>query len=159
MKFVKWGLFGALVLFLLIQLVPYGRSHTNPPVTGEPNWDSRRTQQLAEAACFSCHSNETEYPWYSNVAPASWLIQRDIDEGRDALNFSEFDREQEADEAAEVVADGEMPPPSYTLINPDARLSDAEREQLVRGLEATFGTGDEGGGGSGDEDGDNSGPG
>ena len=118
MRFLRWGLFGALALFLLIQLIPYGRSHTNPPVTGEPNWDSRRTRQLAETACFSCHSNETEYPWYSNVAPASWLIQRDIDEGRDALNFSEFDRDQGADEAAEVVAEGEMPQTRYTLINP-----------------------------------------
>ena len=150
MRFLKWGFIGAVVLFLVIQLVPYGRSHTNPPVTGEPNWDSPRTRTLAEAACFSCHSNETEYPWYSNVAPMSWLVQRDIDAGRAVLNFSEFDREQEADEAAEVVAEGEMPPASYTLINSDARLSDAERRELVRGLEATFG------GGEGD---DNSGPG
>lgn len=96
-----------------------------------------------------CHSNETEYRGNSHIAPASWLIQNDIDQGRAALNFSEFDRAQEeAEEAAETVAEGEMPPLRYTIINSDARLSDAERAQLLRGLEATLG---------GDED--NSGPG
>lgn len=148
-KVLKWGAFGAVVLFLLIQLVPYGRSHTNPPVTGEPNWDSTRTRRLTQDACFSCHSNETEYAWYSHIAPASWLIQRDIEQGREALNFSEFDRgQEEAEEAAETVADGEMPPLRYTIINPDARLSDAEKRQLIVGLRATLGG-----------DGDNSGPG
>jgi mono/diheme cytochrome c family protein len=148
-KVLKWGSFGAVGLFLLIQLVPYGRSHTNPPVTGEPNWDNRRTRRLAQDACFSCHSNETEYSWYSHIAPASWLIQRDIEQGREALNFSEFHRgQEEAEEAAETVVDGEMAPLRYTIINPDARLSDAEKRQLIEGLRATPGG-----------DGDNSGPG
>jgi hypothetical protein len=145
-KIIKWGLFGAIAIFLLIQLIPYGRSHENPPVTGEPNWNSDGTRQLTQDACFSCHSNETEYPWYSHIAPASWLIQRDIDEGRAALNFSEFDRDQEeAGEAAETVADGEMPPLRYTIINSDARLSDEETRQLVRGLEETLGSDDNSG--------------
>src|SRR5574340_945670 len=68
--------------FLLIQLVPYGRNHTNPPVTGEPRWDSPQTRALAARACFDCHSNETKWRWYSNIAPISWLIQRDVDSGR-----------------------------------------------------------------------------
>ncbi|MEZ4770229.1 MAG: heme-binding domain-containing protein [Caldilineales bacterium] len=69
-------------VFLLIQLVPYGRDHTNPPVVQEPVWDSPQTEALARAACYDCHSNEVVWPWYSNIAPISWLVQRDVDEGR-----------------------------------------------------------------------------
>jgi hypothetical protein len=142
-KLLKWGANGAVALGLLIQLIPYGRSHTNPPVTAEPNWDSERTRRLAEDACSSCHSNATEWPWYSHIAPVSWLIQRDVEAGRAALNFSEFDLEQdEAEDAAETVVDGEMPPLRYTLVNPSARLSEDERRQLIRGLEATLGGGE-----------------
>lgn len=141
------------ILVVLIQFVPYGRDHANPPITAEPNWDSPRTRELAVVACFDCHSNETRYPWYSNIAPMSWLLQRDVDEGRAELNFSEFDREQEADDAAETVQEGEMPPRSYTLFHPDARLSDLERRRLIEGLLATLGGEGEGG------DEDNSGPG
>ena len=56
--------------FLLIQFVPFGRDHTNPPVVQEPKWDSPATRELAKRACFDCHSNETVWPWYSNIAPA-----------------------------------------------------------------------------------------
>jgi len=62
----------------------------------------KRTEALARAACFDRHSNETKWPWYTNVAPMSWLIQRDVDEGCEVLNFSEWDRPQQADEVAEV---------------------------------------------------------
>jgi hypothetical protein len=131
------------VLFVLIQVVPYGRSHENPPVTGEPAWDGPRTAELARRACFDCHSNETVWPWYSWVAPVSWLVQSDVDEGRAHLNFSEFDKEQKhADDAADEVEDGEMPPATYLLAHADAKLSDAEKAELIRGLEATFGEDD-----------------
>jgi len=63
------------IVFIAMQLVPYGHAHTNPPVTGEPKWDSPQTRELAKRACFDCHSNETDWPWYSNIAPVSWLIQ------------------------------------------------------------------------------------
>jgi mono/diheme cytochrome c family protein len=135
--------------FVLMQLVPFGRDHTTPPVTAEPAWDSPRTRQLAMDSCGSCHSNETEWPWYSNVAPMSWLVQRDVEEGRAVLNFSEWDREQEeANDAAETIEEDEMPPFSYLLIHPDARLSDAEAQRLMEGLEATFGAEDNSGPGS-----------
>ena len=130
--------------FGAIQLVPYGRNHTNPPVASEPAWDSAATRATAVAACFDCHSNQTVWPWYSNIAPVSWLVQHDVGEGRQALNFSEWGRGQEADEAAEAVAEGKMPPFSYTLMHPDARLSGTAREDFIRGLTATFGG--EGGG-------------
>ncbi|HEU5321850.1 MAG TPA: heme-binding domain-containing protein, partial [Methylomirabilota bacterium] len=97
-----------------IQLVPYGRDHTNPPVTREPGWDRPQTRALAVRACFDCHSNQTVWPWYSSLAPVSWLLQRDVDEGRRALNFSEWDRRQgEAHESAKTVRKGEMPPWFY----------------------------------------------
>ena len=127
-------------LFVAIQFVPYGREHTNPPVRQEPAWDSPQTRALVERACFDCHSNQTEWPWYANEAPVSWLVQHDVEEGRGALNFSEFDRPQEeAHEAAEEVEEGNMPMPIFLITHPEARLSDAERAQLVGGLRATLG--------------------
>lgn len=147
---------GALVL---IQLIPYGRAHTNPPVAREPAWDRAATRSLADRACFDCHSNQTRWPWYGHVAPLSWMVQRHVDEGREVLNFSEWDRSyEEAGEAAETVVEGEMPPASYLLLHPEARLSARERDQLARGLTASLGVGRGGeqGAGSGerDEDGD-----
>lgn len=127
---------------VVIQPVPYGRSHSNPAVTAEPEWDSPRTRELTVRACYDCHSNEVDWPWYSNVAPVSWAVTMHVDEGRDKLNFSEWDRPQrEADEAAGTVEEGSMPPPYFTrFANGDARLTDAEKQELIRGLEATFGS-------------------
>ena len=127
-------------LFVAIQLVPYGRDHTNPPVTAEPAWDSARTRDLATTACFDCHSNETEWPWYTNVAPMSWLVQRDVDEGRETLNFSAWDQPQseEIEEIGEIVVEGGMPPIQYTVLHSAARFSDEDTETLADGLEATI---------------------
>ena len=123
---------GGVVLFGLIQLVPYGRSHDNPPVLAEPQWDSPATRDLAVRACYDCHSNETVWPWYSNIAPISWVVQNHTDEGREKINFSEWGtRRQETDELAEAVLEGEMPMSSYLPMHPDARLTAAEKQQLV----------------------------
>jgi hypothetical protein len=133
---------GALVVvtMIAIQFVPYGGNHANPPVTAEPRWDTPETRALAVRACFDCHSNETTWPWYSKVAPLSWLIQRDVVEGRRELNYSEWDRAQgEAHESAKSVRKGEMPPWFYAWPATRARLTPAERTLLIAGLEATFG--------------------
>ncbi len=131
---------------LLIQFVPYGRAHANPPLVAEPAWDTAQTRQSFMAACGDCHSNETLWPWYSNVAPASWLVQRDVEEGRAALNVSEWGRpENEGDHAAHMVREGEMPPAAYRMMHSGARLSDAKREALIAGLVATFGDHEHGG--------------
>ena len=135
----KWAAIAVVALVVAIQLVPYGRAHDNAAVVAEPNWDSPRTRELAKRACFDCHSNETTWPWYSNVAPASWLIQSDVDEGRRALNFSEWGGRDEAREAAETVREGEMPPSYYTWLHGTAKLSDAEKDELIQGFLATFG--------------------
>jgi len=87
-----------------------------------------------------CHSNETEWPWYSSVAPISWLVQHDVEEARSHFNVSEWGRaKNHGDEAAKEVRDGEMPPWFYRPAHPEARLSDAERQELIAGLVATFG--------------------
>jgi hypothetical protein len=125
------------LLLLLAQAVPYGRAHANPPIRQEPAWDTAQTRALVVRACFDCHSNQTEWAWYSNVAPVSWLVQRDVERGRRALNFSEWDRAQERGrEAAESVQEGSMPPAFYTLVHPGAQLSASERQLLIRGLAA-----------------------
>ncbi len=125
-----------LVGFVLIQLVPYGRSHTNPAIVQEPAWDGPQTRALAVRACFDCHSNETVWPWYSSIAPVSWLVQRDVDEGRSKYNFSDWGRyPEDGDDLAEAIAEGEMPPWFYLPLHPDARFTAAEKQALIDGLE------------------------
>ena len=125
---------------LLIQLLPYGRDHTNPPAIAEPPWDSPQTRASFMQVCGDCHSNETIWPWYSHVAPVSWLIQHDVEEGREYLNVSEWGtREFEAEEAAEVYKEGEMPPLQYYPTHPEARLPAAARSDFMQGLITTFG--------------------
>lgn len=129
-----------LAALVAIQLVPYGRNHTNPPVTGEPAWNSPETRALAKRACFDCHSNESVWPWYSNIAPASWLIQRDVDEGRAKLNFSAWGQgEQEVDDSAKLIQDGEMPPWFYLPLHSEANLTAAEKQALIQGLQVLSG--------------------
>lgn len=142
-----------LAVFGLLQLVPYGWWHENPPVVADAPWPDAASAELARLACYDCHSNETDWPAYSYVAPMSWLVRRDVEQGREALNFSEWEvDDNEAHDAAEEIADGDMPPSNYLRLHPDADLSDEEAAILVAALEAM------------DEDiaedrGDNSGPG
>ncbi len=125
----------AVVLVLLAQLVPLPARGHNPAVLAEPKWDSPQTRALAKRACFDCHSNETVWPWYSYVAPVSWLIYRDVSEGRSRLNFSEWTKTQPAAlEASEQLLSGEMPPWYYLPLHPTAHLTQAEKQQLAAGL-------------------------
>lgn len=136
-KIAKWSVVGLFALFAALQLVPYGKTHQNPPVRGEPAWPDAEVRALAQRACFDCHSNETQWTWYSYVAPASWLVERDVMKGRSELNFSEWTTggASEAEEASEAVLEGEMPMPIYTLIHRDAVLTPAERLRLAQGLD------------------------
>jgi mono/diheme cytochrome c family protein len=128
---------GLIALFLLIQLIPYGRNHTNPAVVSEPNWDTPQTRALAQRACFDCHSNETVWPWYSNVAPVSWLVYADVAEGRSQMNFSDWGRGRQpsTSDIQSEVSEGGMPPAQYLLLHANARLSAAERQALSTGLQ------------------------
>jgi Haem-binding domain len=142
------GVAALVILGLLIQLVPYGRDHTNPTVMQEPQWDNPQTRAFAKRACFDCHSNETVWPWYSNIAPVSWLIYRDVSEGREHFNFSEWDMHPSLPEGEgageehqhgpevikEVLESGEMPPKQYLILHPEARLSNEELQVLIDGL-------------------------
>jgi uncharacterized membrane protein YgcG len=147
--------------FGLLQLVPYGWRHSNPPVVSTVAWPSAEVERLARAACYDCHSNETEWPAYSYVAPMSWLVRYDIDRGRDALNFSTG--ADDLHDAAEKVDDRSMPPDRYVRLHPDARLSASERQVLAAALggldEEGGGGGNRGPGGGDSGGGDNSGPG
>lgn len=128
-----------------IQFIPYGKDHTNPPIMSEVQWDSPRTQELFNRACADCHSNETKYPWYSDIAPVSWLIAHDIEEGREKMNVSMIgvQKKNKLKDAADEVKEGEMPIPPYLIAHPEARLSDAEKQELASGLEKTFGVEEE----------------
>jgi mono/diheme cytochrome c family protein len=120
-------------------LVSDQRSETDSPsVTGEPVWDSPRTQELATRSCAACHSNQPTWPWYANVAPLSWVVQHQVDDGRAVLNLSELDRVQPATASGASVQGGHMPPGFAALIDGKLQLTDVERDDLVRGLQATL---------------------
>jgi mono/diheme cytochrome c family protein len=137
-KVILIVVFAGVALLALFQLVPYGKQHTNPAVVSEPKWDTPQTRVLAQRACFDCHSNETTWPWYSNVAPVSWLIQRDVDEGRQRINFSDWaGKRHRVNEISQVIGGGSMPPFYFVWMHPNAALTAAEKDQLISGLKIT----------------------
>ena len=116
----RWLAIGAFALCVIIQLFPAWRWQTNPALQSQPKWDSPQTQALAQRACFDCHSNQTTWPWYAYVAPASWLITRDVIEGRRELNFDDWqtalaktDRFPLDQRIQRKVSRGDMPPNYY----------------------------------------------
>ncbi|MBT8208114.1 MAG: heme-binding domain-containing protein [Acidimicrobiia bacterium] len=120
-------LFGVLIVgFVAIQFVPVDRS--NPPVTMDVAAPAE-VRSVLRQSCYDCHSNESNWPWYSYVAPVSWLVAKDVREGREHLNFSTWDlqsaseRAEIAEEVYEEAADGEMPLPIYLTMHADARLA------------------------------------
>ncbi len=136
------GVVLTLVFGGLIQLVPV--SHDNPPVQTTIKWDSAQTQDLATRACMDCHSNETRWPWYTSIAPMSWVTAQHVTQGRQQYNFSElntlegFRKQRLGEELAQQIRSGAMPPADYPLLHPDARLTDAEKQQLIDGLEKSL---------------------
>ena len=138
-RFLKLVVIAAIV-FLAIQIVPYGRDHDNPRTVRELSWSSPATRALAVDGCFDCHSNLTEWPWYTSIAPVSWLTQHDVEDGRAKLNFSEWQRPQDADlqDVVDAIRHGGMPPRQYRALHSKARLTDAQRQQLERGLTASW---------------------
>jgi len=138
---LKKILIGSTLLFIGIQFIPYGKDHTNPDVVATPKWDTPQTQELFMRACGDCHSNETKWPFYSNIAPISWFIYNHVQEGREHFNVSMWgiQKKNEGEDAAEELEEGEMPLATYLLAHPEARLSENERAALIRGLKNTFG--------------------
>ncbi len=140
---MKWKkiFWWAVGIGIAIQFVPYGHDHENPPVVAEPQWDSPQTRETFMRACGDCHSNETKWPWYSNIAPISWFVTHHVEEGREHFNVSMWghQKKNKGDEAAEEVREGDMPLKSYLILHPEARLSKEEKARFIEGLIRTFG--------------------
>ncbi|NWG17181.1 MAG: heme-binding domain-containing protein [Chloroflexi bacterium] len=135
--------------FIVIQLLPVGnfvpvlKRDPNPAVIRLIAWDSPQTEQTARQACFDCHSNETVWPWYAQIAPASWLVTRDVNKGRAALNFSEDDPREIDVADLEWHIHNDMPPWFYLPLHPEANLNAEQKAQFIAGLRATFGSSSE----------------
>ena len=133
-RVLRWGVPGIVTLLAALQMVPSDR--TNPPVrsdVGAPD----EVKVILRRACYDCHSHETRWPWYSRVAPVSWWISGHVKDARGDLNFSEwpgFDFELQGMAFRDIerqVSKGEMPPRSYKILHPEARLTPAERELII----------------------------
>lgn len=122
-----------LFVFILIQFIPV--SQTNPPVEADLEAPSE-VKAILKKACYDCHSHETVWPWYNKIAPVSWLVAKDVNEGRSELNFSLWGKlkakkqAKMAEEIWEEVEEGEMPLKIYTLLHKEAILSDTEKKTL-----------------------------
>lgn len=107
---------------------------TNPP---------EKISGMIKSTCYDCHSNETNYPWYSNIAPFSWWLKHHIDEGREELNFSEWGtfkekrKDHKLEECAEMIEEGEMPLNEYTWTHSSAILAPEEKTQLISWIKET----------------------
>lgn len=127
------SLIAVILTLVLIQLAPVER--TNPPVEKEITAPDN-VMAIFRKACYDCHSNLTVWPWYSSIAPVSWLLVSDVTDGREEMNLTTWNRYPAKKQAAnrkkiwEEVKDGDMPPLTYRLMHPEARLSDGEKEQL-----------------------------
>jgi hypothetical protein len=128
------GAAGAAVL-MLIQLIPTSR--TNPTITQDVT-AAPAIESILRRSCYDCHSNETQWPWYADVAPVSWLVTRDVNRGRQHLNFSTWDKYSNDPETVirklrnidKVMQSGTMPLWYYQPVHSMARLSDADRQML-----------------------------
>jgi len=142
-KKLKWIAAALAVVFLLLQFTNPPR--TNPPVVNDlmaANPPPPEIAAMLRAACYDCHSYETKWPWYSRVAPVSWLIASDVSNGRDNMDFSDWptnDPERVAkrlESMSEEIGYGNMPPKKYTLVHAVARLTESRRKELEDWLNA-----------------------
>ena len=130
----RWIAVGAVVVLIALQFKPVDRS--NPPVQSDIG-TSPEIKEILRRACYDCHSNETDWPWYSYIAPMSWFVTGHVDHGRGHLNYSEwpvFDLDEQEhlfEEMWDELSAGEMPLRSYTLIHRNARLTDDELNALL----------------------------
>ena len=133
-------LIGVVIVLVGIQFIRIDK--TNPPVDASKDFMTitdppEEVEKLIRTSCYDCHSNESTYPWYSNVAPVSWWVKDHINEAREELNFSEWGTyewkrtDHKLEECAEEVDEGEMPLKSYLIAHSEARLSDEDRAKLV----------------------------
>lgn len=128
-RIIKYSSIAIGVVFLGLRFVPVNRA--NPAVVSDLDAPIE-VKNILRQSCYDCHSNEVNWPWYSYVAPVSWLVAYDVNEGREELNFSEWNRySRDLDvrkEIVEEIAEGEMPLPIYLITHPTASVS---KEELV----------------------------
>ncbi len=130
------------IFLILIQLIPVERS--NPPVTGEIS-SRPEVKSIMERSCYDCHSNQTNWPWYAHIAPVSFFVVHDVEDGREHLNFSEwqsYPAEKQKNlvmELLEEVEKGEMPLFMYTIMHSNANLSEGELDTLRKWAETDYG--------------------
>jgi hypothetical protein len=123
---------------LAVQLVPAQR--VNPPSRGAVSAPPE-VEATLKRACYDCHSNETVWPWYSHVAPVSWLVAHDVHHARKKMNFSEWGgysaqrREDRLEEICEQVTNGEMPDRKYAIFHREARVTPQERDAICQWTE------------------------
>jgi hypothetical protein len=137
---VMAGATALVIAGLALQAAP--AAHAMPARATEPPWSSPEYRATFMRSCGDCHSNETRWPWYSQLPIVSGFIRNHVEEGREKLNVSEWGTAMQGDHAehvAEVAQNGEMPPASYLLLHPDARLDAAAVQAFVQGANATFG--------------------
>ena len=140
-SYVPRILLGGLALFALIQLVPFGRAHANPKPTKSAMLAGAQANQIFTDACADCHSYKTKWPWYTHVAPASWLVQNDVDGGRSALNLSAWDTAQPpVGEVVDKISSGEMPPLKYKIMpnHAKARISGKDKAILIASMRKLY---------------------
>ena len=134
-KWLKRLGIGCIVVVIVLQFFPVAQ--VNPTERGQPAAPAD-VQAILQRACYDCHSNETQWPWYSQVAPVSFLIARDVSDGRRELNFSlwsqynERRKTRKLKEIAEQVEKGKMPQWYYVALHPDAKLSPADRDLIIK---------------------------
>lgn len=128
---------GGVVVLALIVMQFFRPERTNPSADPGASFEAvvqppQEVTSSLKRACHDCHSNQTAWPWYSNIAPASWLIASDVNEGRAHLNFSEWTKagaegeKPDLEDLCSEVREGKMPLPAYTLLHPQAKLSGQE---------------------------------
>lgn len=141
-KYLKWAVAGLAIVFVLLQFIQ--PAHKNPPVKNDFLAATKASPPVAamfHAACYDCHSNETHWPWYSHIAPVSWQVVQDVNDGRKELNLSEWpaiprSAWKRMENMSDLIDDSEMPLKKYTLIHKDARLTDDQRKELTDWLAA-----------------------
>ena len=139
-KYLRWFGIAVVVLFVAVQF--FRPDRTNPSAdqalaVGVQSGITPPVANLIKTSCYDCHSNETRWPWYSHVAPVSWLVADDVKDGRERLNFSDWPRAlperaaKRLERMSEELGYKDMPPAKYTIIHADARLTDDQRKQLI----------------------------
>lgn len=136
---LKKVLVALLVVFIVIQFIRPGRNNSAASANDIGNHYAipGDVQATLKRACYDCHSNNTTYPWYSNIQPFGWWLNNHIEEGKEELNFSEFAtykpkrQAHKLEEVAELTEEGEMPLESYTLIHRNAILKMEEKKAVV----------------------------